>query len=148
MNFALSLLGLFYISASLVLLPASFILDKWGHRATLGVVSTFIPVTAYSIFLGTNLTPYVGCILLGTAHGLLPAVAFPAVALIVEPHLVGTAYGIITFFINLALFLSPLYLGLIQDITGLSDVGDINRWRMYVPASHCRALTSIPAAGP
>jgi len=113
-----------------VLLPGGFIIDKWGHRSTLITVSTFLPVVAYIILLNTNITPYVGCMMLGATHGLLPAIVFPSVALVVESSLFGTAYGILTCFLNLGLFISPLLLGYIQELTGSTDVSTINNWRL------------------
>lgn len=118
--------------ATAVLFPAGIFLDKWGHRSSLITTSTFIPIIAYIILLKTTITPYVGCLLLGATHGLLPAIVFPSVALVVDPSLFGTAYGILTCFLNLGLFLSPLFLGYIQELIGSTDVMTTDNWRMYV----------------
>jgi MFS family permease len=104
-----------YLSAAFVMVPLGFLIDRYGHRMIITFVACVTPLLAYSLLLCTRLNPVIGCLLLGTTHGLLPAAIFPSIALIVPPRLIGTAYGIITSAVNSALFLSPFLLGLIAD---------------------------------
>jgi MFS family permease len=104
-----------YLAAAVVMIPFGFALDRYGHRVTIISIACVIPLIAYSLLLFTPLSPFIGCLLLGVTHGLLPGAVFPSIALIIQPALVGTAYGLITSALNTALFISPLILGFIPD---------------------------------
>jgi predicted MFS family arabinose efflux permease len=59
-------------------------------------------------------------VLLGIAFSLVPAVLWPAVAKYVEPHQLGTAYGLMTMLQNVGLTLANVTAGYVNDASGAS----------------------------
>ncbi len=64
--------------------------------------------------------PWLPTVLLGIAFSLVPAVLWPAVARYVEPHQLGTAYGLMTMLQNLGLTIANVIAGYINDASGAS----------------------------
>jgi MFS family permease len=72
------------------------------------------------LVLGTTSAMGLSTVLLGIAFSLVPAVLWPAVARYVEPHQLGTAYGLLTMLQNVGLTIANLLDGYINDTSGAS----------------------------
>jgi MFS family permease len=70
------------------------------------------------VILSTNL--FIPMCMMGIAFSLIPAVMWPAVALVVEPAKLGTAYGLMTMIQNIGLFGFNLMIGYANDVAGAS----------------------------
>lgn len=92
--------------------------DKFGRRGTLLVIGSLLLVPCHVMMGYTNITPYVPMILLGISFSVVPAVLWPAVPMIVREGKLGTAYSLIGMVQNIGLFLFPLVIGRIRDMTG------------------------------
>lgn len=105
----------------IIVLPSGMAIDRFGHRMSLMIFATALPLLAYILLIFTDATPILGVAVLGCAHGIFPGAIFPLVVLIVEPQLLGTAYGIFNSCINIGLFVSPLLLGFVRDMLGPNE---------------------------
>jgi MFS family permease len=63
------------------------------------------------------LTPYIPIFLLGVAFSLIPAAMWPSVAKIVPEYRLGSAYGLMFSVQNIGLFLFPILIGKVLDIS-------------------------------
>ena len=68
----------------------------------------------------TNLNLWVSTVMMGISWSLVPAVIWPATTLIVEPHRLGTALGLITLIQALGMAASNLAAGRLADIIVLN----------------------------
>ena len=96
------------------------IADRWGHRALLLTIGTLLlPLTF--VVLGTSDLPlWVSTTLMGTSFCVVPAVIWPATAMLVDPKRLGTAYGLINLLQNLGLAVCNLFAGWLNDHAGAS----------------------------
>ncbi len=77
--------------------------------------------------------------IMGLAFSLIPAIMWPAVALVVEPHRLGTAYGLMTMIQNVGLFGFNLLIGFANDIF---HAGEFNP-NGYIPGMWIFSLCGI-----
>jgi MFS family permease len=76
-----------------------------------------LPLTFVVLGL-TNLNLWVSTAMMGISFALVPAIIWPATTLIVEPHRLGTALGLITLIQALGMAASNLAAGRFADIAG------------------------------
>lgn len=89
--------------------------DRHGRRATLLLLGAALLPVAFAL-----LTLHLGgliavTLLMGTSFSVIPAVIWPATAMLVEPRRLGTAYGLVNLLQSLGLALSNLAAGLLND---------------------------------
>jgi MFS family permease len=115
--------------------------DHFGRRSLLMMIGSFLLIPIYlMVAYGTNHTSFFGIdsvihikfsllnfdnyiypnqfvpmLILGIAFSLVPAVMWPAVALITEPNRLGTAYGLMTMIQNIGLTFFNLIIGFTND---------------------------------
>lgn len=95
-----------------------FIADRFGHRAQiLAVGALLLPVT-FLVLVFTQWPLWISTVLMGLSFSMVPAVIWPATAMLVEPERLGTAYGLINVLQNLALAAVNLAAGALIDATG------------------------------
>jgi len=100
-----------------------FLVDKIGRSALIVLIASCMLVLAHvgvllnAILLDplNQISPYAIMIWLGFAYSLGAAALWPMVAFIVDPVVLGTAYGLMTSIQNLGLAVMPSILGAIQD---------------------------------
>jgi MFS family permease len=92
------------------------IADRWGHRAVLLLVgATLMPVTF--VLLGTAASPlWVTTALMGVSFSVIPAVIWPATALLVPRERLGSAFGLINMLQSLGLAGSNVCAGWLNDL--------------------------------
>ena len=83
------------IMAAMIATPIfGLLVDKVGNRALFMVVGCLLLMPVY-LMMGYHLAPLqVSVIMMGIAFSLVPAIMWPAVALIVEERRLGTAYAV------------------------------------------------------
>lgn len=92
--------------------------DRFGHRALMLTLGTLLlPLTFVALGL-TTLSLWVSTVMMGISFSLVPAVIWPATTLIVEPHRLGTALGLITLIQALGMAASNLAAGRLADQAG------------------------------
>lgn len=92
--------------------------DRVGRRALLMMLGSLLLVPVYLMMAYTDVSLYVPMALMGTAFSLIPAVMWPAVAYIVDPARLGTAYGLMTLVQNAGLAGFNLLVGWANDRAG------------------------------
>ena len=92
-------------------------IDRVGRRATL-CTAAGITLFMGHLMLANMAAPLVPLSLVGVAYTLYAASVWPTVALVVPPHVRGTAYGIIVAWQNAGLATTPIGVGKIHDSYG------------------------------
>jgi len=107
------------IFASMCFAPfAGGLVDRIGRRATMMLFGSLMMIPCYLVLGFTMVPPWLPMILLGAAFVLVPAAMWPAVPLIVEKNVTGTAFGLMTMVQNAGLALFPWLNGRLHDVTG------------------------------
>jgi predicted MFS family arabinose efflux permease len=116
-----STLNSYVFLAAVFATPAfGFLVDRIGRHALLMTVGSLLLPLSF-VFLGADSGAlWVPTVLLGVAFSLVPAVLWPAVARYVEPHQLGTAYGLMTMLQNAGLTLANVAAGYVNDVSGAS----------------------------
>lgn len=109
-----------YVFAAAIFFTPVFglMVDKLGHRAAFMALGTLLLAAVFPILIYTNLSLWVSTVLLGIAFCLVPAVIWPAVPYLVEPHRLGTAYGLMTMVQNVGLAFFNFAAGALNDANG------------------------------
>ncbi len=109
-----------FLAAAFATPVFGFVVDRIGRHGLLMAVGALMLPLSF-VFLGTSIGGMgLPTVLLGIAFSLVPAVLWPAVARYVEPHQLGTAYGLMTMLQNLGLALANVIAGYINDSAGAS----------------------------
>ena len=91
--------------------------DYKGKSASIMVLGSFLLVVVHLIFTFTTITPYIPMFILGIAFSLVPAAMWPSLAKIIDNNKIGTAYGIMFSVQNIGLWIFPILIGKILDIS-------------------------------
>ncbi len=106
------------IFASMIFAPfAGGLVDRIGRRASLMMLGALLMIPCYLALGFTMAPPRYPMILLGAAFVLVPAAMWPAVPLIVEKNVTGTAFGVMTMVQNAGLALFPWLNGKLRVAT-------------------------------
>jgi len=92
-----------------------FIIDKLGRNVTWVFTATMTTIGAHALLTFTQLTPYVGMVIMGLSYSMLAASLWPLVALIIPEYQLGTAYGFCQSIQNLGLAVITILAGIISD---------------------------------
>jgi MFS family permease len=89
--------------------------DRFGGRgAFLSFGAALMPVT-FLLLATTHASLWVSTALMGAAFSVIPAVIWPATAMLVEPRRLGTAFGLINVLQSLGMFASNWAAGALND---------------------------------
>ncbi len=77
--------------------------DQIGRRATLLAGAAALMPLTFLILATTDYGLWVSTLLMGVSFSVIPAVIWPSTAMLVEPHRVGTAFGLINMLQSLGL---------------------------------------------
>ena len=112
--------GYVFLAAAFATPAFGFLVDRIGRHAMLLAVGALMLPLSF-VFLATSAGSLgLPTVLLGIAFSLVPAVLWPAVARYVEPHHLGTAYGLMTMMQNAGLTVANVVAGYINDASGAS----------------------------
>ena len=91
------------------------IADRIGHRAALlSFGAALVPVT-FLLLGATDVSLWVSTAMMGVAFSVVPAVIWPATAMLVEPRRLGTAYGLINVLQSTGMFACNWTAGALND---------------------------------
>lgn len=110
--------SLVYLIAAVSSPVFGFIIDKLGRNVTWVFTATLTTIGAHALLTFTQLTPYVGMIIMGLSYSMLAASLWPLVALIIPEYQLGTAYGFCQSIQNLGLAVITIIAGIIVDHSG------------------------------
>ncbi len=107
-----------FVFMSMILAPfiGGFV-DKIGRRGTLLLFGAFLLIPSHAVMGLTTLSPIYSMVVLGFSFSLVSAVLWPAIPLIVEEKMVGTAFGLTFMIQNIGLALFPTFNGMLRDAT-------------------------------
>jgi MFS family permease len=116
-----STLNSYVFLAAVFATPAfGFLVDRIGKHGLLMMAGSLLLPLSF-VFLGGSASDlWVPTVLLGIAFSLVPAVLWPAVARYVEPHQLGTAYGLMTLLQNTGMTFANVVAGRLNDASGAS----------------------------
>jgi MFS family permease len=92
--------------------------DRFGHRALMLTFGTLLLPLTFVVLELTDISLWASTVMMGISWSLVPAVIWPATTLIVEPHRLGTALGLITLIQALGMAASNLAAGWLADMAG------------------------------
>ena len=107
-----------YVFAAAILATPLFglVADRIGRRATmLAFAAGLMPLT-FLLLATTSYGLWLTTALMGLSFSVIPAVIWPATAMLVEKHRVGTAFGLINMIQSLGLALSNYAAGRLNDV--------------------------------
>ena len=89
--------------------------DRFGRRSLMMMIATLLMPLVFLILGTTDWSLWISTALMGISFSVVPAVIWPATAMLVEPRRLGTAYGLINLLQNLFLAASNLAAGWLAD---------------------------------
>jgi MFS family permease len=92
------------------------LVDRFGHRSLAMAAGSLLLLAVFPTLLYTPWDLWVSTALIGVAFSLVPAVLWPSVPYLVEPHRLGTAYGLMTMLQNIGLTVCNLGAGALNDL--------------------------------
>jgi len=92
-----------------------FIADRFGRRTLLLSLGALLMPVTFFILGATDLGLWISTVLMGISFSVIPAVIWPATAMLVEPKRLGTAFGLINVLQNLGLFACNYLAGWLND---------------------------------
>jgi MFS family permease len=92
--------------------------DRFGHRALMLVFGTLLLPLTFVVLGLTHMSLWASTAMMGISFSLVPAVIWPATTLIVKPHRLGTALGLITLIQALGMAAANLAAGWLADKAG------------------------------
>lgn len=91
--------------------------DYKGKSASVMILGSLLIILVHLSFMLTTINPYIPMFILGIGFSLVPAAMWPSVAKIVDHNKLGTAYGLMFSIQNIGLWLFPLLIGVVLDIS-------------------------------
>eukprot|EP01012_Entosiphon_sulcatum_P014227 TRINITY_DN19295_c0_g1_i1.p2 TRINITY_DN19295_c0_g1~~TRINITY_DN19295_c0_g1_i1.p2 ORF type:complete len:199 (+),score=32.87 TRINITY_DN19295_c0_g1_i1:960-1556(+) len=98
-----------------------FFVDIMGHRLTVIVLGLVVTTTA-CIMLATQVLPVLSIVLLGMAFSLVPSAVWPCLPLMIAPHTMGIAFGLISVAMNIGLAGAYPLVGHLRDNNATFDL--------------------------
>ncbi|KDO31136.1 hypothetical protein SPRG_04274 [Saprolegnia parasitica CBS 223.65] len=86
-----------------------YLVDKVGHRTWIALGSMAACFLAQTLLGFTSVSLYLPVVLQAAALSIFSAAMWPALSCCVEPHHVGTAYGVASAFLNVGLAVVPMF---------------------------------------
>lgn len=103
--------------AAIFATPAfGWLTDRIGRRALLMALGSCLLAASFALLGATTGHLGMATTLIGISFSLVPAVLWPSVALLVEPHRLGTAFGLMTLLQNVGLAICNVLAGWLNDL--------------------------------
>lgn len=85
--------GLVYLISAFTSPVFGFLIDRVGRNIYFVISACIMTVLSHCLLGFTDLTPYVGVVLMAVSYSVLAASLWPIIAMIISENLLGTAYG-------------------------------------------------------
>ena len=123
-----SIFAVFPLLAVLITPILGSYVDHKGKAASMLVLGSLLLIACHLTFafilpafkgnaVGGVIVAYVTILVLGASFSLVPASLWPSVPKLVEPKIIGSAYALIFWIQNIGLWLFPLLIGKVLDMT-------------------------------
>ncbi len=100
-----------FLAAILATPLFGWLADRLGRRSLMMMIGTLLMPLVFLILGTTHWSLWISTALMGVSFSVVPAVIWPATAMLVEPRRLGTAFGLINLLQNLCLAASNLTAG-------------------------------------
>jgi len=110
----------YVLSALLTPLFGSMV-DRYGQRATLVVLSAALLATSHALLALTSLPAPLLLVGIGLGYAVFASVIWPSIPSVVGRQQLGIAYGLVTTLQNSVLFVLPLVVGMVLEPLMTSD---------------------------
>ena len=110
----------YVLSALLTPLFGSMV-DQYGQRATLVVLSAALLATSHALLALTSLPAPLLLVGIGLGYAVFASVIWPSIPSVVGRQQLGIAYGLVTTLQNSVLFVLPLVVGMVLELLMTSD---------------------------
>jgi MFS family permease len=107
--------GWVFFSAILATPLFGLLADRIGKRALLLTFGAALMPVTFALLGATNASLWISTAFMGISFSVIPAVIWPATAMLVEPRRLGTAFGIINVLQNLGLAICNVAAGWLND---------------------------------
>ncbi|KAI8900435.1 major facilitator superfamily domain-containing protein [Globomyces pollinis-pini] len=97
------------------------LIDRYGHRSSFMSISAILTLIGYGLLAFTSLSPYIGMFIIGITYSLFASAIWPCVPHLVGSHQIATAYGLLATALNLSLFVFPMVVAAIRNLSDPSD---------------------------
>ncbi len=91
------------------------IADRFGHRAMMLTLGAALMPLTFATLAGTDWSLWISTAMMGLSFSVVPAVIWPATAMLVKPGRLGTAYGLINVLQSLGMAVCNLAAGWLND---------------------------------
>ena len=123
-----SIFAVFPLLAVLITPILGSYVDHKGKAASMLVLGSLLLIACHLTFafvlpafkgnaIGGVIVAYITILVLGASFSLVPASLWPSVPKLVEPKIIGSAYALIFWIQNIGLWLFPLLIGKVLDMT-------------------------------
>ena len=92
-----------------------YLADRFGRRSLMMMIATLTMPLVFLILGTTDWSLWISTALMGVSFSVVPAIIWPATAMLVEPKRLGTALGLINVLQNLLLVVSNLAAGWLAE---------------------------------
>ena len=117
-NEANKIIGLVYLISAPVSPALGLLLDKVGKNITWVFLAVLASGGCHCLLAFTQVSPYLGMVVMGVAYSLLASALWPIAALLIPEYQLGTAYGLMQAIQNLGTALITMAAGTIVDEYG------------------------------
>jgi nitrate/nitrite transporter NarK len=107
--------GYVFLAAIFATPAFGLLVDRLGRRSLFMAIGTLLLFTIFPLLAWSDANLWISTALIGIAFSLVPAVLWPAVAYLVSPKRLGTAYGLMTMLQNIGMMLANLGAGWLND---------------------------------
>ena len=122
-----------------------FLADRFGRRSLMMLIATLLMPLVFLILGTTDWSLWISTALMGVSFSVVPAVIWPATAMLVEARRLGTALGLINLLQNLLLAASNLVAGWLADSAhaGAANPAGYDSMLWYFGGVSLLALASV-----
>ena len=122
-----------------------YLADRFGRRSFMLVIGALIMPMVFLILGTTNWSLWISTALMGISFSVVPAVIWPATAMLVEPSRIGTAFGFTDMMLNFCMAMSNIAAGSIADRAhaGPAHPGGFNPMLWYFGILSSVAFVSV-----
>jgi MFS family permease len=107
--------GYVFLAAIFATPAFGLLVDRLGRRSLFMAIGTLLLFSIFPLLAWSDANLWISTALIGVAFSLVPAVLWPAVAYLVTPKRLGTAYGLMTMLQNIGMMLANLGAGWLND---------------------------------
>ena len=105
-----------YMVSAVFAIPLGACVDKFGRRTYIATVGFTILFVAHVLIAHTSTPAVIALVFQGLAHSAYGGILWPSVPLVIDPNLLGTAYGVMLSVQNAFLSLIPMFVAFLYQI--------------------------------